>query len=172
MSTQEIKTEQGIFLIQEEKKLLKVSFIEDHTDEIGVITEEISNTLSKEVSAMFLIEATRDLYLTALRLKKQDRKKGTIVKTVFTDYSFENIQEKKDAFLVEIKEKGRVPFLLVNKSVITVCRPNLGFENKDEAFQARRFNVEKKYWEAKLDDERTAPDFKALAVLVLTLFDC
>lgn len=170
METYEIKTEQAIFLVRENEKNITISLIEDLTDSLGMLDIEVSENAPKNIEFHKLIKLTNNLFKQALKQKKNASNKGKAKPVENVKYNHETIDELKDEFLEELNSKGRVPFQLENKSVITVCAPLVGFENKDEDFKASRLQVEKNYWIKQIENERSSVAYKKLAELALKLF--
>lgn len=85
-------------------------------------------------------------------------------------YDANMLTHNGEEFKCLLMEHGRVPFRLSNGSVITVCRPLLCFEQKPDDFKAKRYLVEKQFWENKLADEAHSNDWIFLACTVLELF--
>lgn len=178
MQTHELKTEQGVFIIQHHIDKSVVFFVEDLTGEIGTLTEEYSKTLkhslvNTERSYYSLIEATKALFCTASTNEKVNKmsRSGQPIQDMVYRYTFRNIEQEKDDFVSGLLEEGRMYYRLENRSVITVCRPLLGFEKKDDEFKARRFEVEKNFWLKKLNDNKIGEDYKILARIMIPLFE-
>lgn len=172
ISTQELKTEKGIFILQQEDFKITMTLVQDLNDEMKVFPKPISISFDSRImtyddillkTEYLLNEATE---INDLANAMSEKKEPHI------QYDSNTILDidTQNKFLDELKTYGRVYYRLDNQSVITICRPLLGFENKDEAFKTNRHNVEKQFWKERIDSDKFNNDMKVIAKIMIELF--
>lgn len=116
------------------------------------VDEKISITYPSFTSFFDIVSNLDFDIANAIDKLKKDKDIDECIK--FDLVTLEDLKEQPNLVRSSLIESGRVIVALKNKARITLCRPALCFEEKNEEFKKSRLELEKKYWINQKEDPR------------------